>query len=97
MNDGSALVVFNVAVAAVVIGTFSAWEAGLSFVLSGGGGLLFGLLFGLVVLPLWARIRDPQVLVATSLLIPYGVYVAAEALGTSGILAVVAYGLYQGW
>ena len=97
VNDGSALVVFNVAVAAVVTGTFSAWEAGLSFVLTGGGGLLFGLLFALVVLPLWARIRDPQVLVATSLLIPYGVYVAAEALGTSGILAVVAYGLYQGW
>ena len=98
VNDGSALVVFNVAVAAVVAGTFSVWEAGLGFVLTGGGGLLFGLLFALVVLPLWARIRDPQVLVAASLLIPYAVYVLADrVLGISGILAVVAYGLYQGW
>ncbi len=98
VNDGSALVVFNVAVAAVVAGTFSFWEAGLGFVLTGGGGLLFGLLFALVVLPLWARIQDPQVLVAASLLIPYAVYVVADRLlGVSGILAVVAYGLYQGW
>ena len=97
VNDGSALVVFNVAVAAVVAGTFSLARAGLDFVVTGAGGLLLGLVFALVVLPFWARIRDPQVLVAASLLIPYAVYVAAEAVGASGILAVVAYGLYQGW
>lgn len=98
VNDGSALVVFNVAVAAVVAGTFSVWEAGLDFVLTGGGGLLLGLLLAVIILPLWARIRDPQVLVAASLLIPYAVYVLADrVLGVSGILAVVAYGLYQGW
>jgi NhaP-type Na+/H+ or K+/H+ antiporter len=50
------------------------------------------------VLPLWARIQDPQVFIAASLLIPYAVYVLADGvLGVSGILAVVAYGLYQGW
>jgi len=98
VNDGSALVLFNVAVAAVVTGAFSVARAGLDFVLVGGGGLLFGLVFALVVLPLWARIRDPQVLVAASLLIPYVLYVLADrVLGVSGILAVVAYGLYQGW
>ncbi len=98
VNDGSALVIFNVAVAAVVAGSFSVWSAGLDFVVSGGGGLLFGLVFAVTILPLWARIRDPQVLIATSLLIPYAVYVLAEqVLGISGILAVVAYGLYQGW
>lgn len=70
VNDGSALVIFNVAVAAVVAGAFSLARAGLDFVVSGGGGLLFGLVFALLVLPLWARIRDPQVLVAASLLIP---------------------------
>ena len=75
----------------MVAGTFSAWEAGLGFVLSGGGGLLFGLLFAVVVLPLWARIKDPQFLVAASLVIPYAVYVLADGiLGISGILAVVA-------
>ncbi|MGB3683101.1 MAG: Na+/H+ antiporter [Rubrobacteraceae bacterium] len=98
VNDGSALVIFNVAVAAVVAGSFSVWSAGLDFVVSGGGGLLFGLVFAVTILPVWARIRDPQVLVAASLLIPYAVYVLAEqVLGISGILAVVAYGLYQGW
>jgi Na+/H+ antiporter len=98
VNDGSALVAYRVAVAAVVTGAFSAWEAGLEFVLVGGGGLILGLVFGWVVLPLWSRLREPQILISFSLLIPYALYILAEeALGVSGILAVVAYGLYQGW
>ena len=36
VNDGTGLVAFGVAVAAVVSGAFSVWEAGLSFLLIGG-------------------------------------------------------------
>jgi Na+/H+ antiporter len=98
VNDGSALVAFRVAVAAVVTGTFSVWEAGLSFLLVGGGGLVLGLVLARIALPLWARLREPSILIAFSLLIPYAVYVLAEeVLHLSGILAVVSYGLYQGW
>jgi Na+/H+ antiporter len=98
VNDGSALVAFRVAVAAVVTGTFSVWEAGLSFLLVGGGGLVLGLVLARIALPLWVRLREPSILIAFSLLIPYAVYVLAEeVLHLSGILAVVSYGLYQGW
>lgn len=98
VNDGSALVAFRVAVAAVVTGTFSVWEAGLSFLLVGGGGLVLGLILARVVLPLWTRLQEPSILITFSLLIPYAVYVLAEeVLNLSGILAVVSYGLYQGW
>src|SRR5918999_6056456 len=98
VNDGTGLVAFKVAVAVVVSGAFSVWEAGLSFLLVGGGGLLVGLVLARIVLPLWARLRDPTILITFSVLIPYAVYILAEeVLHVSGILAVVTYGLYQGW
>src|SRR5215208_3957691 len=98
INDGSALVAFRVAVAAVVTGTFSVWEAGLDFLLVGGGGIVLGLILAWLVLPLWKRVSDPSIFIALSLLTPYAVYIIAEeVLHVSGILAVVSYGLYRGW
>ncbi|MBV9452851.1 MAG: Na+/H+ antiporter [Rubrobacter sp.] len=98
VNDGTGLGVYRLAIAAVVTGTFSVWEAGLSFLLVGGGGIVLGLILARIVLPLWARVRDPSIFITLSLLTPYAVYVLAEeVLDVSGILAVVSYGLYRGW
>lgn len=98
INDGTGLVAFRVALVAVTTGTFSLWEAGLNFLFVGGGGILFGLALAWVVLPLWGRLRDPSIQITFSVLIPYGVYICSEQiLGVSGILAVVAYGMVQGW
>jgi monovalent cation/hydrogen antiporter len=98
VNDGTGLVAYRIAVAAVVTGAFSIWEAGVEFLLVSGGGLLFGLVLGLALLPLWARVRDSSIFIALSLLTAYGVYVLAEeVLHVSGVLAVVSYGLYRGW
>lgn len=98
INDGSALAVYGVAVTAVVSGTFSVWGAGLNFLWVGGGGIVVGLILARVLLPLWARVRDPAIFIALSLLMAYVVYIVAEnLLGVSGILAVVSYGLYRGW
>src|SRR5204863_7964326 len=49
VNDGSALVLYKVAVTAVVAGTFSVWEASLRFVWSIAGGVGIGLIVGFVV------------------------------------------------
>lgn len=99
VNDGTALVAFRVAVAVVAGGTaFSPLGAGLNFLLIGGGGIVVGLVLARVVLPLWARLREPSIVITVSLLLPYVVYILAEeVLHVSGILAVVTYGLYQGW
>ncbi len=44
------------------------------------------------------RALHPSIFIALSLLTAYAVYIVAEnLLGVSGILAVVAYGLYRGW
>jgi Na+/H+ antiporter len=98
INDGTGLVAYRLAVAAVVTGTFSVWEAGLDFLLVGGGGIVLGLILAWLILPLWKRVSDPSIFIALSLLTPYAVYIIAEeVLHASGILAVVSYGLYRGW
>src|SRR5918999_5604938 len=98
INDGTALVAFRVALAAVGGGAFSIWEAGLNLLLVGGGGVVVGLVLAFAILPLWARLREPSIMITFSVLVPYGVYILAEeVLHVSGILAVVTYGLFQGW
>lgn len=97
VNDGSGLVVYQIALFAAITGTFSVFSAGASFLLVGGGGVLIGILAARLAAPVWSRIEEPSLVITLSLLIPYGVYVAADSIGVSGILAVVAYGLYQTW
>jgi Na+/H+ antiporter len=99
INDGTGLAAFRVAVG-VAAGTtaFSLTDAGLDFLLVGGGGIVVGLLLAFTVLPLWSRLKDASIQITFSVLIPYGVYILAEEmLHVSGILAVVTYGLAQGW
>ena len=40
---------------------------------------------------------DPVISVTASFVVAYGVYIAAEGLHVSGVLAVVAAGLYFAW
>ena len=100
INDGTGLVAFRVAVG-VAAGTaaFSLPDAGLNLLLvGGGGGIVVGLLLAFAILPLWDGLKDSSIQITFSVLIPYAVYILAEeVLHVSGILAVVAYGLTQGW
>jgi CPA1 family monovalent cation:H+ antiporter len=48
-NDWTALILYRVAVAAVVSGSFTFWKAGLEFIGSGVGGLLVGLAAGMLI------------------------------------------------
>ena len=96
INDGTALVLYSVAVSAVVTGTFSLPKAGLEFVLYGVGGTAIGLVVGWVISHVRRWIGDPLVEITVTLLTPYAAYIPAEELGVSGVLATVATGLYLG-
>ncbi len=71
INDGTPLVLYRVAVAAVVTGAFSPLYAVLEFVLYGVGGAAIGLLAGWVISRVQQRIEDPLVEITTSLVTPY--------------------------
>lgn len=96
-NDWTALILYRVAVAAVVSGSFSLWEAGLKFVWSGIGGLLIGLIAGVVIREVRRRIDDPPIEITISLLSGYAAYLPAEEIGVSGVIAAVTVGVYMGW
>jgi Na+/H+ antiporter len=97
VNDGTALVLYRVAVVAVVSGSFSIWGAGLRFIGTATGGVAVGLVVGYVIAAVRRRLDNPPVEVTISLLSGYFAYLPAAALGLSGVLAVVTTGVYMGW
>jgi len=96
INDGTALVIYRVAVGAVG-GAFSLADAGLKFVAGAAGGIAIGLAVGWVIAEIRKRLDDPPVEVTISLLSGYAAYVPAERAGCSGVLAAVTIGIYIGW
>ena len=87
VNDATALVIYRLAVAAAVTGTFSPSHAALDFLLAGAGGIAIGLLVGVIVTRVQRITRSvPAVSATVSLLTPFASYLPAELLGASGIL-----------
>ncbi|OCT15448.1 Na+/H+ antiporter [Paenibacillus pectinilyticus] len=98
MNDASGLVAFKFAIAAAVTGVFSLPKATGSFLLISIGGLLTGAI--IAVLIIWLRvvlrragIQDVTMHMLIQILTPFLLYMIAEELGMSGILAAVAGGI----
>jgi monovalent cation/hydrogen antiporter len=97
VNDGSALVIYKFAVAAVVTGSFSAVDAGLSFVWTVLGGVGIGLALGWVIRQVRRRLDNPPVEITIALMTGYFTFIPANLAGASGVLAVVTAGVYVGW
>jgi monovalent cation/hydrogen antiporter len=97
VNDATALVAYQFAVAAMVTGQFSLGAASVRFVLVGAGGVALGLLVGLVMRWVQRQLDDPPVQITLSLLTPFAAYLLAERLHVSGVLSTVAAGVYLGW
>lgn len=94
INDGTALVVFALAVeAASGPADLSAWRLTGMFLLSFGGGIVVGLAVGWLIFQLRKLVSDPLLSNVIQILTPFTVYLAAEAIHASGVLAVVTSGL----
>ncbi|HEX6714803.1 MAG TPA: cation:proton antiporter, partial [Thermoleophilaceae bacterium] len=97
VNDASALVVYRVAVSAAIGGSFSASHAALELVGAVVGGIAVGVVVGYVLTAIRRRIEDTTTQLTISLLSGYAAFIPANALGLSGVLAVVTAGLWLGW
>jgi CPA1 family monovalent cation:H+ antiporter len=93
INDASALVLYKVAVTALISGVFTYLEAGQEFVQAAFGGLLLGFISGLLFQLFSRRYLEPILGVLFSFTIPYITFIIANLLGVSGVLAVVVNGL----
>ncbi len=96
LNDGTAIVVFNIAVGSALTGSFSI-RAGIGeFLFSAGVGVGIGLVFGILASFVISRIDDHLIETAITFVLAYGAFIVAESLHVSGVLAVVAAGLVNG-
>ena len=96
-NDWTALVFYRFAVAAVVQGSFSLWQAGVGFLITGPGGFAVGLAVAWVIAQVRRRVDDAMVEITISLFTGYAAYLLAEELSLSGVVAAVTAGVYLGW
>ena len=96
VNDASALVAYRFALVAVLTGTFEAGQVVLRFFWVAGAGVVLGLVSGWILIRMGKLLTEPTPMVVFSLLSPYFAYLPAEALGVSGVLAVVTAGLVLG-
>lgn len=96
LNDATALTVYKVSLAAT-IGVATGWGVGLlTFALAAVGGIAVGVAFGAVIVVIRARLTDPVLESAVGLLAPFVIYLAAEEIRGSGVLAVVVAALIIG-
>jgi CPA1 family monovalent cation:H+ antiporter len=101
INDAAALTFYKVALAGVfgasgsLLGIDWSMAAG-TFGLAVAAGVAIGLALGWLVHALRMRLQDPVVESVLGLIVPFAAYLLAEELHGSGVLAVVAAGLYLG-
>ena len=98
INDATALVIYQFAVAAVMTGTFSLAAATLQFVYVSVGGIAIGIAIAEIAarVQIWLRRRalvDEVTAAIVTLVTPFIVYLTAQGAHTSGVLAAVAAGI----
>ncbi len=96
VNDATALVLFGLAVDAVVSGPPTVGAAAGRLALSVVGGVAVGLLVAGLVTLLGRRLPDVGLQLGLTLVTPYLAYLPADVLGASGVLAVVTTGVVLG-
>lgn len=93
-NDVTAIVLYHVAIAAAVSGTFSLPEAFGQLILSAVVAVVVGLALGWLTIKLMGLLGDATLQVGLTLLVPFVSYVLAEELMGSGVLAVLTTALF---
>jgi CPA1 family monovalent cation:H+ antiporter len=96
VNDGTALVLYGLAVG-VTVGEqrLTGWHVTWLLAWSYGGGVLTGALIGLVSWQLRRRMDDPMLESIAMLVTPFAAFLLADVADASGVLAVVACGLFM--
>ena len=106
-NDGTAIVLFQLVLAAAVASIMGTSDAGASagsdilggvvdFIRVAAGGLLIGGGLGWIVAQIIARIDDYLIETTLTTVLAFGAFIVAERFHVSGVLAVVAAGILTG-
>ena len=92
-NDGTALVLYAIAVSLAVGGQITPWSVTWTVLVSYVGGVAAGTVIAALGYLLLSRISSTMAINVTLLLIPFTAFLLAEIVHASGVLAVVVAGL----
>lgn len=96
-NDGTALVVYAIALSLALGDNVTPWSISLLVVLSYLGGAAAGIAVAALAYVTLRGARSTMVINVTLLLVPFTAFLAAEMIHASGVLAVVFAGLIVAW
>jgi monovalent cation/hydrogen antiporter len=96
INDATALVLLRLATAVATGAAVTGWSIARETATAVLGGILIGVVGAFVLGKIHRRIKNPLMDNAVSLLAPYLVFLPAERVHASGVVAVVVTGLYLG-
>ncbi|SNS54887.1 monovalent cation:H+ antiporter, CPA1 family [Micrococcales bacterium KH10] len=96
INDATSLTLYKIALAGVASGVWSLTSGLSTFALAVLVGVGLGLAIGWIAHRIRLALDDAPIAILISLIVPFACYWIAEALQGSGVLAVVAAGLYLG-
>ncbi len=93
LNDASALLVYRLAIMAMLAGHLGVGDFAPVFLLTVFGSLVAGIAAAFALRPLTGWIRDVPISLIVQFATTFGVWIGAEALGLSGILTMVAFAM----
>ena len=93
LNDASALLIYRLAVGAVVMSSFSVRAVAPTILLVLAGSVVAGLLLSRVALWWATRVRDVPTAIIIQFASTFGVWILADRLGLSSILTMVVYAI----
>ena len=93
-NDATALVIYQLSVTAVVAGAVTLAEVGIGLVVAIVGGVLIGLAGGWLTRRALRLLHDAATETTVTLAVPFALYLLADRIEASGVLAVLVAGLY---
>lgn len=101
LNDAAGILSFNIAIVALTTGVFTITGSITQFFISSLGGLLVGLFIGLIfvqirILLIRKGFENEYIYILIQLLTPFVIYMAAESIHVSGIIAAVIGGIIHG-
>jgi monovalent cation/hydrogen antiporter len=93
LNDASALLIYRLAVGAVVAGGFSIGAVAPTFLFAVVGSVIVGPALGWLMLRVSERVRDVPTAVILQFVSTFGVWILADRVGLSGVLTMVCYAI----
>jgi len=91
LNDASALLIYRLAVGAVVAGGFSIGAVAPTFLFAVVGSVVVGPAVGWLMLRVSDRVRDVPTAVILQFVSTFGVWILADRIGLSGVLTMVCF------